>query len=148
MRKRVIIVSIVLVAVIGCCIWWFSYGKASLYHQKISVNDIEEILIHHDLNTIWLDKTKYETFVQLFNKAAFIKDNDNGNGTTSVWGIDFQLKSGKWIGVSEYGDVLEVQRSDNVNLLNRDNILKNSVYYYISSNDLTKLIKNEFEAGR
>lgn len=150
--KKSIIIPLLSALLIGSILYWHYFGKVAIYHKHLVALEVQSIRIYQDIHTSNIsDPKKISTFVNAFNKSTLLKDNDEGIGTTPIWGIRFNLVSGHWIDVSEYGNVLSVQRNDNANRLNRNNYWRVDdashvgVYYFVSSPNLAQVVKAEFK---
>ncbi|SEG57717.1 hypothetical protein [Paenibacillus sp. UNC499MF] len=144
MSKKVVISGLILL-IAALTTWWFGWGKANSYHRPLHAEELSTIKVYRNADVYQLDPSQFQHVVDLFNKAHFEKDNDEGLSTTLDAGMIFKYKNGKYGGAREYGKTLSIIRDDHVNWLNRDHYEGNKTRYFATSPELLDFIYKEVE---
>jgi sortase (surface protein transpeptidase) len=127
-------IAIVIGSVIGLILLLFiawNFVKSSLYHTKISLNEVENVTLQQLENEIILTEEQQKEVVKAFNSAKFMDDNDRLAGPTYECRATIHLKTGMSIGLLGCGEITEVQREDNVGFGNKS--LTGRVAYFVES---------------
>ncbi len=130
MRKKLLIFSLVLIAVI-ITVFMINFNRIPI-HKPISLEEVETIVFFGTYRGI-KEATQEEKvrFIKWFNSAYDIRLNKYFAGTTPESIISIELKSGKRIGVIKSGFNFEIQR---------DEVKNKNISYWAKQKDIEKLL--------